>query len=334
MGLFNNLFKKQQINQNSCPDTATTTLSREEKYGKAWRMLVSQERQQGLQIWKELDVAGFVEGSIALAMFTENQTERMRLVKKAADANNPEGLWEYCGFLPHSYRLNPNNAQDALWEQYCTKAAELGSVDAMNEMGNIYHRRGNYAESMYWYAMANAHDHRDGTISMRGIAREWANAGAPYEFQRGSEKFDQSRHKCAIAYLELNANKKLSVDLNEIIPMVLAGVPIAAYLAGDLFEGLENDEMAYRMYNAIAFENDAHGLKCYADMLFAGKGVQRDVNSAVRMYNMAANLGERSAMFIMGEFTKAQNKNLAAYWYGVSHTRGYENSLSRLMQLG
>ena len=91
--------------------------------------------------------------------------------------------------------------------------------------------------------------------------------------------------------------------------------------------------MAYKMYNAIAFEKDPHGIKCYADMLFTGRGIERDVNGAVRMYNMAANLGERSAMFIMGEFTKAQNKNMAAYWYGVSHSRGYEHSLTRLMQL-
>lgn len=89
----------------------------------------------------------------------------------------------------------------------------------------------------------------------------------------------------------------------------------------------------HRMYNMISFENDPHGLRCYADMLFAGRGVQKDVQSAIRFYQMAAERGEREAMFIMGEFVKVSNKNLAAYWYGLSHTRGYEHALARLTQL-
>ena len=68
-------------------------------------------------------------------------------------------------------------------------------------------------------------------------------------------------------------------------------------------------------------------------MLFAGKGVERDFPSAIRMYTLAAEKGERGAMFVVGEFTKNTNKNMAAYWYGVSHTRGYEASLQRLIQL-
>ena len=79
MGLFD-LFKKKPVQQNSAQ------LSNEEKYGKAWLMIVGQNRQQGLQIMRELDAAGFIEASIALAMFTEDPAERKRLAKKAADA--------------------------------------------------------------------------------------------------------------------------------------------------------------------------------------------------------------------------------------------------------
>ena len=46
-----------------------------------------------------------------------------------------------------------------------------------------------------------------------------------------------------------------------------------------------------------------------------------------------AQQGDRAAMFVVGEFTRNQNANLAAYWYGVSHTRGYQNSLQRMIQL-
>ncbi len=309
-------------------------MSNEEKYGKAWLLIVGQKQKtQGLQMMRELDNVGFIEGTIALSMFCENLAERKALIKKAADAGNPEGLWEYCGFLPHSYVPDPNNSADALWEKNCLEAAEKGSVDAMNEMGNIFNRRGNYAESMYWYALANANDHPQGKVSMAGIARKWAQNGSPCEYVNGSPKFDEARHKVAIAYLKLNSNSKLGNSLDDIIKLVHDGVPIAGYFAGDLFERIGNDEMAYTMYNALALENDAHALKCCGDMLFTGKGTQKDPQNAICMYIKAAEEGDRTAMFIAGEFTKANNKYLAAYWYGVSHSRGYMHSLQRMMQL-
>ena len=65
-----------------------------------------------------------------------------------------------------------------------------------------------------------------------------------------------------------------------------------------------------------------------------GKGTERNVDDAIRIYQQAAELGERGAMFIMGQlFEKASNKLKSAYWYGLSHTRGFERALSGLMDL-
>ena len=86
------------------------------------------------------------------------------------------------------------------------------------------------------------------------------------------------------------------------------------------------------MYAEGAFR-DPHALKCYADMLATGRGVEKNITEAVRKYEEAAELGERDAMFITGEFTKEKNKYMAAYWYGLSHTRGYKYALTRLVQL-
>ena len=68
-------------------------------------------------------------------------------------------------------------------------------------------------------------------------------------------------------------------------------------------------------------------------MLATGRGVAKDLQSALRFYQKAAELGEREAMFVMGEFTKETNKNIAAYWYGISHSRGYQHAQTRLIQL-
>jgi hypothetical protein len=281
---------------------------------------------------KELSDKGFIEGSIALAMFTENPLERKSLYKKAADKNHPEGLWGYAGTLKHSFIPDPNNPADAEWERCCVRAAQNGSVDAMNELGNIYNRRNQFPQSMYWYAMANANDFPNCEVSLKGIARKWRMANMPYEYEK-TKGFNDAKYKCALFYLELWADQELSIPIDEYISLNLDGEPLAAYITGDAFESAGNLKMAYKMYNAIAHENDAHGLKCYADMLFVGSGVEKDEQKALKMYQLSAELGDRAAMFVVGEFTKAKNTNLAAYWYGVAHSRGYEHALQRMIQL-
>ena len=238
----------------------------EELYGKAWLMIAKSTKyniglkQAGLNIMNDLAQQGFSEAFVVLGMFAYSQTERKNLLKKAADLGNAEGIWEYSNFLPHSFCPNKDDPDDMKWVKTVVDAAEHGSVDAMNEMGNICNRWNHFSESMYWYAMANAHGHKDGQISMNGIARKWVNAGCPRDYQPGTEKFDIARFKCAISYLEIHSNVELSVSMDEIIKYNLSGTPIAAYLAGDIFEEMENYDMAYKMYNAIAFENDPHGL--------------------------------------------------------------------------
>ena len=309
-------------------------LNKEELYGKAWLLLARQNRQaEGLQIMRELDQAGFIEGTIALSMFTMDKSEKMQLVKKAADAGNSEGEWEYCALLPHSYCPDPQNPADAEWEKYCLAAAEGGCADAMNEMGNIFNRRKHYTESMYWYAMANANGQKDGALSMSGIAKKWTDSGKNRDFIPGSPRFNKARHACAIAYLEIHSESDISVHMHDIIKFSVTGEPIAAYLAGDIYEAQGNDKMAYTAYNAVAFTEDPHGLKCLADMLITGRGVEEDVKAAMKLYAMAAEKGERSAMFIMGEFNRETNRNIAAYWYGMAHTRGFEHAFPRLRQM-
>ncbi len=308
-------------------------LSDREKYGQAWLQIVGQRNSvKGLQTMQALCNQGFIEGAIVLAMFTEDPSLRRALYKKAADQNHPEGLWGYSSLLDHSYIPDPDDPDDAKWEAYCLKAAQCGSVDAMNELGNVFNRRDQYPQSMYWYAMANANEIPDGQISMKGIARKWYNEGMPYGYE-ATAGFTEAKYKCAMCYLEIWAGQKITTPIDEYIRFTLSGEPLAAYLTGDLFEQAGNMEMAYKMYNASAHSNDAHGLKCYADMLYYGRGVKQDVQGAFRMYQLSAEKGDRSAMFVMGELTRKQNANMAAYWYGISHTRGYEHALQRLIQL-
>lgn len=307
-------------------------MSDRERYGYAWLQITGQNQENGIREMKALSDKGFVEATIVLAMFAVDDAERKRLYKVAADQNHPEGLWGYSGFLTHAFVPDPSNPADAEWEMCCLKAAQQGSVDAMNELGNIFNRRNQFPQSMYWYAMANAHDFPNGEVSLQGIAKKWLSAGKPYVFEE-SGWFTEAKYKCALFYLEMWADQTITTSIDEYVAMVLAGEPLAAYLTGDMFEATGNAEMAERMYNAIAFENDAHGIRCYADMHFSGRGVEKNTKRALDAYNRAAELGERTAMFVVGELTKSTTPLLAAYWYGVSYTRGYRPALQRLMML-
>ena len=320
-------------NNTELPASLADTLLRE-KYGRAWLLIAGKkEKERGLQMMHELDEAGFVEGSIALSMFCENLIDKSILAKKAADAGNPEGLWTYCNCLPHSEIPDPELFIDETWEKTCLAAAEKGSVDAMLEMGNVYRRRGHFSESMYWYAMANACGHPEGKNSMKGIAMEWVLNGCPREYVKGSPQFDVARHQCAVAYLELNSDSDITSNPHDFSKMVDEGVPIAGYFLGELFKDMGRADGAYQAYDAIASHNDAHALKCCAEMLSAGNGVQKNAMNSVHMYKRAAELGDREAMRALGVLIESANKDLAAYWYGVSHTRGYGRSLQELIRL-
>ena len=313
-------------------NTANQNLSPEEAYGNAWLTIIEpRTHRKGIQKMQLLDQQGMTEATVALAMFTEDKQERFALLQKAAGDKNVEAIWELCCMLPHAYCPDPENPADAFWESSCRLAATHGSVDAMNELGNTFHRRHDWYESMYWYLMANAYGHPHGMVSIQGIAREWAGHGCPEPPE--SDPSDRARQMCIHVYLQMHAGMEPEPDMHSIQAAALNGLPIAAYLAGDIFEAQGQYAMAYKMYEVIAREDDPHGLKCCADMLFIGRGVPADREKAYQLYLKAASFGEREAMFVMGELTKGVNRNIAAYWYGLAHTRGYQPALQRMGQL-
>jgi len=70
---------------------------------------------------------------------------------------------------------------------------------------------------------------------------------------------------------------------------------------------------------------NAYALRCYADMLLAGKGTEKDMEAAFRMYEQAARNGNATAMFVMGQkAVKDGDKDLAACWFGQAYSRGFE----------
>lgn len=327
MGLFN-LFK-----DNSNTNTKGQ-LSNEERCGKAWLQIAKgRYRDEGLATMKQLGEEGFDEGYLAYAMFEQNEYVRKDYLKKAADAGNAEAMWQYANYLPHTYAADLGDPDDKAWLSLVTNAANGGCVDAMNELGNIYHRQGDYPRSMYWYAMAFYYGHPDGQISMRGISREWQNAGMPTGYEDGPD-FNDDKYECAMIFLEMYASIPFDRSkLDSYFEMISRGTPLGAYFAIGFLENQGMEKTAFDAYDKFLTAKDPHGLKLYADVLLTGKGTGVNKQEAFKMCEKAANAGDRESMYITGLFQGVTNKNLGGYWLGKAYARGYDKAEDKLLQM-
>lgn len=317
------------------PGSAANTESLDEQFGKIYARLLNPTTRS--KAYAELDkiYMQYPEAAIVLGQyFQQNDQKRAQMYfKVAADAGIAEGQWGFANTFPHSHVPDMNNANDKTWVTYSLAAAEGGCADAANEMGNICNRKGCYAESMYWYGMAYALDHPSGMAGMQGITQKWMQNGSPKEYRAFTENYTENRHKTALLLFRMfeSFDKEL---VDELMALVLGGENLAGFILGKLFEQGNNDEMAYTVYNATAFENHPHALRCYADLLGQGKGCEKDIPAAMRIYRQAAEKGEPSAMFMMGEAARGEkNMPLAAAWYGKAYSRGMEAAGVRLSQM-
>ena len=201
-------------------------------------------------------------------------------------------------------------------------------------MGNICHRKGFYEEATYWYGMAYALEHRDGMISLRGITKEWQQNGVAKEFTPHIDGFTEERRATSLLLYKM-FNQSMEVkDMDELMGLALGGENLAGLIEAKIFEQHNRDDMAYRVYNALAFEKHPYALRCYADMLLAGKGTARDVEGAFRMYKLSAEGGNETAMYAMGQKAMKEGDLLmAACWFGQAYSRGMELAGESLMKL-
>ena len=283
-------------------------------------------REQGYAELEKME-SRFPEAAIVLGQYYQvsDKEKAKKHFKIAADAGIAEGQWGYSQLLPHSYVLDFADAKDKEYLKYCLAAAEGGCPDAANEMGNICHRKGFYEESTYWYGMAYSLEHPQGMTGLRGITKEWAQQSIAKEHIPHLQGFSEDRHKTSLLLYKM-FNQSLDVkSMDELMTLTMAGENLAGFILAKIMEQGNHDDMAYTVYNALAFENHPYALRCYADMLLAGKGTARDVNAAFRFFEQSAKGGNAVAMYAMGQkAVKAGDKYLAAAWFGMAHSRGME----------
>lgn len=326
--------KQVMHEENSSAMESTSVLQKPEitiedmqRFGKYMLLLLDPDtREAGYDAMKKME-DGFPEASIILGQYYNgiNVEEAKKHFRKAAEKGIAEAQWSYSQLLPHSHILDFSDAQDKEYLKYCLAAAEGGCSDAANEMGNICHRKEYYEESTYWYGMAYCLEHPSGMLSMRGITKEWQQKGVSKVFQAHLEGFTEERRATALLIYEMFTHPLSEKIIDDLMILALKGENLAGFIAAKIYEEHNNDDMAYKVYNALAFEYHPYALRCYADMLMAGKGTERDVGAALRIYEKAAKGGNTVAMFVMGQkAVKDGDKYLAACWFGQAYSRGFE----------
>ena len=318
---------KKTSQQEASPQKANQPLDDMHLFGSIYLTLLNPStRERGYAELEKME-SRFPEAAVTLGQYYQgsNPERAKRHFKIAADAGIAEGQWGYSQMLPHPHVLDLNNEKDKEYLKYCLAAAEGGSPDAANEMGNICHRKDFYEESTYWYGMAYALEHPQGMVSLRGITKEWAQQGIVKEFVPHLEGFSDDRHKTSLLLYKM-FNQSLDVkDMDELMTLALAGENLAGFILARIMEQGNHDDMAYTIYNALSFENHPYALRCYADMLLAGKGTARDVEKAFNMFEESARGGNEAAMFAMGQkAAKDGDKYLAAAWFGMAYNRGMD----------
>ena len=351
MGFFDFL-KRKKTKQNDVQSDNTIeqknkkmTLSPEERYGRAsLKGYKTGNWSEAIVEFQKLEDEGFGEASIALAQLAQasNATKALAHYRKAAEKGLAEAAWGCAANLGHDF-IADIKGKDKEWYRYCLQAARGGCSDAMHELGKIYDRMDNYLSAFYWYLLSGYYEHKDGFYDVSELLKKWKDNDEPEidtsewnpeeEIEDGSSPLSEnalSIWKIYTKETQLTPNLLNTLFRTKAMP----GSELVALFLGHFNEDVaKNDNNAKMSYQVAANSGSIMGMKCLGDMQAYGKGCQQDLEKAFSWYMGAAEECEKTACFIMGEFTRQRNPYLAAYYYAVALRRGYDPAFTRLQQM-
>ena len=284
-----------------------------------------------------MENSGFAEAAVALGQYYKdtNAKKATRHFTIAANADNAEGYWGLAILTEHNTTPDPDNEQDQKWISYCRKAAELGCADARNELGHIYNRMGHVLPATYWYMLASFFDRPDAGYSLEQMAKKWFFDGKPEDTLEGVDGFDVVQQRAASSALELTCGNDDPDIMQDLIRLSMLGDPMASLMLGQVYENVHDYSSAIKYYDEGIQSKDPQAMRCYADLLMMGNGVEKNEGQAISLYKEAAAHGDRTSMYVLGQYENfvIEDPYMAAYWYGMSAARGFEAGRSKLRTL-
>lgn len=313
-------------------------VTQEEKFGKFIMDLQDEVTAKQAVFQLELmENSGFAEAAVALGQYYKDTDAKKatRHFTIAANADNAEGYWGLAILTEHNTTPDPDNEQDQKWISYCRKAAELGCADARNELGHIYNRMGHVLPATYWYMLASFFDRPDAGYSLEQMAKKWFFDGKPEDTLEGVEGFDVVQQRAASSALELTCGNDDPDIMQDLIRLSMLGDPMASLMLGQVYENVHDYSSAIKYYDEGIQSKDPQAMRCYADLLMMGNGVEKNEGQAISLYKEAAAHGDRTSMYVLGQYENfvIEDPYMAAYWYGMSAARGFEAGRSKLRTL-
>ncbi len=313
-------------------------VTQEEKFGKFIMDLQDEDTAKQAVFQLELmENSGFAEAAVALGQYYKdtNAKKATRHFTIAANADNAEGYWGLAILTEHNTTPDPDNEQDQKWISYCRKAAELGCADARNELGHIYNRMGHVLPATYWYMLASFFDRPDAGYSLEQMAKKWFFDGKPEDTLEGVDGFDVVQQRAASSALELTCGNDDPDIMQDLIRLSMLGDPMASLMLGQVYENVHDYSSAIKYYDEGIQSKDPQAMRCYADLLMMGNGVEKNEGQAISLYKEAAAHGDRTSMYVLGQYENfsIEDPYMAAYWYGMSAARGFEAGRSKLRTL-
>ena len=225
--------------------------------------------------------------------------EAIRLIKKGDEASDVEGrrimlelaelrrkgdpkvsMW-----MAKEYEDNGCYGAAAEWYEIAADQGVLEAKEGYKRCYNPYNIDSDYDISHKW-------ERGCGTPRLRYVTERKESIREEYNRAMGILEGDP-------------APKEVNESLNTITLIASAHpcvVPEAQMFLGDFYESFIGDlEKAASWYKKAAENNNAEGARCYADMLYYGRGVKKNEEDAIKYYTIAAEKGQPDSLCVIGQ---------------------------------
>ena len=194
---------------------------------------------------------------------------------------------------------------------------------------------GHVLPATYWYMLASFFDRPDAGYSLEQMAKKWFFDGKPEDTLEGVDGFDVVQQRAASSALELTCGNDDPDIMQDLIRLSMLGDPMASLMLGQVYENVHDYSSAIKYYDEGIQSKDPQAMRCYADLLMMGNGVEKNEGQAISLYKEAAAHGDRTSMYVLGQYENfvIEDPYMAAYWYGMSAARGFEAGRSKLRTL-
>lgn len=308
------------------------------KYGQAILHTMNPETMlSGYEELQELEDYGYPEASVALGHHYRN-SDKIKARKHfefAAEYKIGEGFRGLSETIPHSSLLNLENAYDSRWFRCIWTAAQYSSAEAQKELASAYHQMGYYAPAAYWYQMARMYGSEDAGFQLDLLSGLWQSDGCPADPSVLPELFTELQRECGMQVLRLASGVRDYDTVYQLTQNALKEDPMAELSLAAIYEENGNTDSAGKVYSIAAAHGEPFAKKRCGDLYLSGIGLPQNGDLAMRMYQEAAEAGERTAMYELGRCADAfeQDREKMAFWFAKAHVRGYRNAAEELRKL-